>query len=201
MAYELDQLGVEIRLSTRATVENVKALDPCGVFVCCGGTHIEPKIPGVDSKKAIRVKDYLEGRAQPGKKVAVIGSGATGIETAATLATVIEMLPEIGTGIIARVLGVLLARLNKMDVKLMPGHKLTAITDTGITVEKMEDHTALNMEFDSVILALGIAPQTSYAQEFAANFEQSFILGDTVRSATALEAIKQANDAAWVFDT
>lgn len=207
MTYELEQLGVDIRLSTQATVETVKALNPCGVFVCCGGTHIEPKIPGVDSKKAIRVKDYLEGRAQPGKKVAVIGSGATGIETAATLATnghdvtVIEMLPEIGTGIIARVLGVLLARLNKMDVKLMPGHKLTAITDTGITVEKMEDHTSLDMEFDSVILALGIAPQTSYAQDFAANFDQAFILGDTVQSATALEAIKQANDAAWVFDT
>lgn len=206
MAYELDQLGVEIRLSTTATVESVKALNPCGVFVCCGGTHIEPKIPGIDSAKAVRVKDYLEKGVEVGKRVAVIGSGATGIETAATLATrghevtVIEMLPNIGTGVIARVLGVLVARLNKMGVKLMPGHKLTAITDTGITVQKMVDGSSLDMEFDSVILALGIAPQTQYAEEFAANFENAYVIGDTVKSATALEAIKVGNDYAWVFE-
>lgn len=206
MTYELEQLGVEIRLNTEATVENVKALDPCGVFVCCGGTHIEPKIPGIDSPKAIRVKDYLENGAQPGKKVAVIGSGATGMETAATLATrghevtIIEMLPQIGTGIIGRVLGVLVARLNKMGVKMMPGHKLTAITDTGITVEKMDDGSSIDMDFDSVILALGIAPRSDYAWEFASNFENAVILGDTVESATALKAIKDGNAAAWVFD-
>lgn len=206
MSGELEQLGVEVRLNTTATVEGVKALDPCGVFVCCGGNHIEPKLPGIDSPKAVRVKDYLENGAEVGKKVAVIGSGATGIETAATLAarghdvTIIEMLPEIGHGVIARVLGVLVARLNAANVKLMPGHKLTAITDTGITVQKMEDGSSMDMEFDSVLLAMGIAPQMSYAEEFAANFENAYIMGDTVQSATALEAIKAANDYAWVFE-
>ena len=206
MGFELEQLGVEVRLNTTATVENVKALDPCGVFSCCGGSHIEPKLPGIDSPKAVRVKDYLENGAEVGKKVAVIGSGATGIETAATLAarghdvTVIEMLPEIGTGVIARVLGVLIARLKKAGVKLMPGHKLTAITDTGITVEKVEDSSSVEMEFDSVILALGIAPKKDYAEEFASNFENVCIMGDAIKSATALEAIKLGNDYAWVFE-
>jgi 2,4-dienoyl-CoA reductase-like NADH-dependent reductase (Old Yellow Enzyme family)/thioredoxin reductase len=206
MGYELEKLGVDIRLNTRVTVDDVKALNPDGVFVCCGGTHIEPQIPGVDLPKAIRVKDYLEGRAQPGKKVAVIGSGATGLETAATLATrghevtVIEMLPKIGGGIIERVLLVLLARLRKLGVKLMPGHKLTAINEKGVVLERVEDGSEVEMEFDSVILALGIRPQREYACEFASAFDKAVVAGDAIEAATVLEAIRDANGAAWVYD-
>lgn len=205
MSYELEQLGVDVRLNTRATEESIKALNPYGVFVCCGGNHIEPKIPGMESEKAIRVKDYLEGRAQPGKKVAVIGSGATGIETAATLAsrghevTVIEMMPKIGSGMINRVLGVLIARLKSNGVSLLPGHKLTAINDMGVKLEKMEDGSEVEMEFDSVILALGICPQQEYADKLTSHFDKSVVLGDALLSSTVLEAVRDANGAAWVF--
>jgi 2,4-dienoyl-CoA reductase-like NADH-dependent reductase (Old Yellow Enzyme family)/thioredoxin reductase len=205
MNYELEQLGVDVRLNTRATEESIKELNPYGVFVCCGGKHIEPKIPGIESEKTIRVKDYLEGKAQPGKKVAVIGSGATGIETAATLAsrghevTVIEMMPKIGSGIINRVLGVLIARLTKSGVSLLPGHKLTAINDTGVKLEKMEDGSEVEMEFDSVILALGIGSQQKYANELASASDNSVVLGDALLSSTVLEAIRDANGSAWVF--
>lgn len=205
MTYELGQLGVDVRLNTKATKESIKALNPDGVFVCCGGNHIEPKIPGIESEKVVRVIDYLEGRAHLGKKVAVIGSGATGIETAATLVslghevTVVEMMPKIGSGIIDRVLSVLLARLIKNGVTLLPGHKLTAISENGVKLEKMDDGSQVEMEFDSVILALGICPQQEYAQELASDFDKSVILGDALLSSTVLEAIRDANGMAWVF--
>ena len=205
MTYELDQLGVDVYLNTKASAETIKKLEAEGVFVCCGGNHIEPDIPGLELEKTIRVVDYLEGRAQPGKKVAVIGSGATGIETAQTLVssghevTVIEMLPEIGSGIIDRVLMVLLARLKNSGVKFLPGHKLTAINDAGVKLEKMEDGSQVEMEFDSVILALGICPQHEYADELASVSNKSVVLGDAVVASTVLEAIRDANGAAWVF--
>lgn len=69
MTYELEELGVDVQLNTSATVENIKEMNPDGLFVACGGKHIEPRIPGLQSEKAIPVLEYLEGRAQAGKKV------------------------------------------------------------------------------------------------------------------------------------
>ncbi len=98
---ELKELNVEIRLNTEATVEACREIGAVGVFAAVGGNPIVPQLPGVE--KAVGAEDVLTGRVTlSGKKVAVIGGGVTGLETAEFLSgdnevTVVEMLNAVGT--------------------------------------------------------------------------------------------------------
>lgn len=207
---ELEEAGVDLRLSTKATRENVKELNPEAIFVCVGGKPIRPNIKGVDSDKVIMAEDYLEGKSEAGKKVAVIGSGATGLEVADTLKTkdperevsVIEMTNTIGASEIARVRMVVVAKLQKKGVELLPLHKLVEITDKGIKVENYQADEAnieKEMDFDTVILALGSSPQKDYVKEFEGLAEDVRIYGDAVKVKTLLEALRDAHFAAWDY--
>lgn len=206
MKLELSRLNIDLRLNTRADLDELKALDPDGVFVCCGGTHILPKVPGYDSEKAIPVKDFLLGKREAGRSVAIIGSGATGVETAATLAqrghevTIIDMLPTIGNGIIERVMGVLRAGLQRMNVRMMPGHKLLEVTQRGAKLEDVSSGEVKELDFDSVIFAVGIRPQHEFAAGIAEAFPNAVVLGDATAAATVFEAINDAYGAAWVYE-
>lgn len=206
MKLELSKLDVDIRLNTRADLESISAISPDGVFVCCGGTHILPKVPGHDSEKAVPVKDYLLGKRSVGHNVAIIGSGATGVETAATLAknghevTIIDMLPTIGNGIIERVMGVLRAGLKRMNVRMMPNTKLLEVTGLGAKLEDVKSGEVSELEFDSVVFAVGIRPQHEFAAQICEAYPNAVVLGDASNAATVFEAINDAFGAAWVYE-
>ena len=59
---EMKEYGIEVRLNTAATVDNVKALDPYCVIVACGGNQIVPKIPGVDRENVYYIEDVLQSK-------------------------------------------------------------------------------------------------------------------------------------------
>src|SRR5699024_11134326 len=129
---ELKAAGVDVKLNTEATRENVQALKPEAVFVCVGGNPMIPHIEGIDRDNVILAEDYLEGKKEAGKKVAVIGSGATGLEIADTLkvqdpereVAIVEMTNVIGASEIPRVRMVVVNKLQQLGVELLPLHKL-----------------------------------------------------------------------------
>lgn len=208
---ELEAAGVDLKLNTKATRENVKDLNPEVIFVCNGGLPIKPSsIEGIDSEKVIMAEDYLEGMKEAGKKVAVIGSGATGLEVADTLKTqdqkrdvsIIEMTDTIGASEIPRVRLVVVNKLKKEEVKLLPLHTLVGVTDKGIKVqvrEEGEKSTEKEMEFDTVILALGSRPQRDSSEEFEGLANEVRTYGDSVKVATLLEALRDAHFNAWAY--
>lgn len=67
----------------RKTLETEK---PDFVLLATGGQPITPKIPGVEKAHVVQAWEVLAGTAATGRKVVVIGGGATGIETALLLA-------------------------------------------------------------------------------------------------------------------
>lgn len=122
---ELKARDVDLRLNTEANKENVKELNPEAVFICAGGNPMKPPIKGLDSDKVIVAEDYLEGKREVGNKVAVIGSGATGLEPADTIKAtdpnkevfpIVEMTATLGVEI-ERNRMVILANLEKEGVK------------------------------------------------------------------------------------
>lgn len=207
---EMEACNVDLRLKTRATRENVAALNPEAIFVCVGGKPIRPNIKGIDSDKVIMAEEYLEGMKEAGKKVAVIGSGATGLEVADTLKTqdpqrqvsVIEMTSTLGASEIARVRMVVLKTLEVKGVDLLPLHKLVEVNEKGIKVEVTEegkDPAEKDMDFDTVVLALGSRPQKDCTEEFKGLGKVVRTYGDSVKIATLLEALRDARFAAWAY--
>lgn len=100
--------NIELHLNTvvdRALLDEFVKMDPYAVMLACGGEPIRPmRIPGIE--KAVLWKDVLSGAVSlENQKLAVIGGGMTGLETAQYLAergnqiTLIEMLPLIGNNI------------------------------------------------------------------------------------------------------
>jgi NADPH-dependent 2,4-dienoyl-CoA reductase/sulfur reductase-like enzyme len=78
--------GVEIRLNTRADEAAVMAEDPRAVVVATGSHPLLPHLPGVGEAPMVSAREVLAGRAEVGRRVAVLGGGSLGSEVAHHLA-------------------------------------------------------------------------------------------------------------------
>eukprot|EP01134_Creolimax_fragrantissima_P003316 CFRG3316T1 len=72
--------GVQLRLNTHATADDLKA-DGFDVIILATGVHPNrPNIKGLDNSKVLMYTDVLRDHATVGKKVAVIGAGGIGFD-------------------------------------------------------------------------------------------------------------------------
>ena len=136
MACNLEELGVEVRLNTKATPEMVRDLEPDAVFLALGADPIVPQIPC--SGPVYTFTDILTESVVPKGRAAVIGGGLVGLETAEFLAekgypvTVVEMQDAVGKGVYATVVLTLTKGLSEHNATILTNHQLTAVTETGI---------------------------------------------------------------------
>ncbi|MGW3911737.1 FAD-dependent oxidoreductase [Streptomyces sp. NPDC005070] len=77
---QLELHGVDVRLNTPATVENLAAYDE--VVVATGVSPRTPEIPGVDHPSVVGYLDVLRDGAPVGDRVAILGAGGIGFDVA-----------------------------------------------------------------------------------------------------------------------
>jgi NADPH-dependent 2,4-dienoyl-CoA reductase/sulfur reductase-like enzyme len=122
-----------------------------------------------------------------GKKVAVVGSGMAGIETAHFLAeggnevSLFEMADTIGPGLYFQYLIDIMDRIGKLGVKLYSNHKLVEIQNNTTIFETAEDEGKKEYPFDAVVIAVGAAPNSELTEEIQSQFERVYLLGDAVK--------------------
>lgn len=201
---QLEKLGVEIRLNTPATLDAVKALEPCAVFVAQGSGSVKPRsIPGLDSPKVWAPGDVLMGRVNfRDQDVCVVGSGMTGIETAELLGsqgnrvTVFEMADEIGPGVFFQNMIDVMRRVAAHGTKLCPKHKLLRVDGGDVTVETTDTREQKTFRFDGIVLSLGVAPNRELVETLRAEFPNVVLLGDASKGGRIADAIGSAYQAA-----
>ncbi|MDK2807703.1 MAG: hypothetical protein PWP24_436 [Clostridiales bacterium] len=202
---EIEALGVEVRLGHAPTPEEVKTLNPYGVIMACGGTPIRPNVPGIDGANVVRAEDVLVGKVKlSGQKIAVIGGGVTGLETAEVLGsdndvTVVEMADSVGTALYPSVRGTLLKRLEALDTHYLTNHALAAIGKDQISMTVMPAAITTTLAVDTVVIAIGVKPQTELIEAFEAVFDKITSVGDAHKPGLIGDAMKEANDKAFVF--
>jgi 2,4-dienoyl-CoA reductase (NADPH2) len=81
----LAALGVDVQLGARPDAVGLAAAGFDEIVVATGVTPRLPAIPGIDHPKALRYDDVLSGRKVPGRRVAIIGAGGIGFDTAVYL--------------------------------------------------------------------------------------------------------------------
>lgn len=205
MIGEIEALDIEVKLNTEATVDMVKELNPYGVILACGGNDIIPNVPGVHGANVYSAEDVLLDKAGlEGKKVAVIGGGVTGLETAEMLSkknqvTIIEMMNDVGTTLYASVKAMLLKRLSEAGVTIMTGHALTGIQDNKINLMIASSAFETELETDAVVLALGVRTRNTLIEEFEEAFEKVTTVGNASTPGDIVKAIQEGNDKAYVF--
>jgi 2,4-dienoyl-CoA reductase-like NADH-dependent reductase (Old Yellow Enzyme family)/thioredoxin reductase len=188
--------GADIRLSTGATPELVKGLEPDALFVAIGADPAEPAIPGIDLPHAVDFYHAIQHGEALGKRAAIIGGGTIGAEIALELAELhgkevflVEMTGEIAAQ------GNMLYRIalrQKMDaapnlVRLL-NTRCVEITPDTVLLEDDKKETR-RIPVDSVVIAAGVKAKRDEAASFYGITPDTFTIGDCNNPGKIMEAV------------
>jgi pyruvate/2-oxoglutarate dehydrogenase complex dihydrolipoamide dehydrogenase (E3) component len=162
---------------------------------------------GIESANVCVAEAVVRGTVRPKGKVAVIGTGMTGLETSEMLGemgcelTMVEMLDSVGPGIFAVILKELVGRISRFSPKLLTSHKLIGITGSGIELENMKDNSKVAVEADYVVLALGVAPDRKFVENFKSNLDcEVSVIGDAAKGGRIYDAMLDGYGKASIFN-
>lgn len=180
---QLRRWNVEVHLSTEATPEILKAMEPYAVFLATGTNEVVPgRIPGITEEIVVKVRDILEDKPHiKNKNIVIIGGGMTGMETAHYLAlkdndvTVVEMLPKKALPIADKLS---LADAMEDGAKFLYETKLAGIGKDSVTVEDVPTGEVKTLPADFVILSMGIRPNLALKEEIEGMFDKICTIGD-----------------------
>ena len=193
-------LGVDIRLNTEATPEEVEAEGPRAVIVAVGSEPLMPRIPGIDGEKVIHALEAYEDIDKVGPKVVMIGGGLAGCETGIHLArlgreiTIIEMTDTVATDCHSPHRIGLLEQMDKL-VTVKTGMRCTKIEDGKVTCADAGGNEVC-LTADTVIYALGMKPREDLASSFKDSALRFASVGDCSKAGKVLDAIHQGYYAA-----
>ena len=196
---QLDKLKVKIKLKTEVTSQLIRDKKPDVLIVAAGSTPIIPKMPGIEKQKVITAIDLLLGKKKSGERVVVLGGGLVGCETALWLAeqgketTVVEMLPEVATGICHANRVMLLDLLAKNEVDVITKMTIQEITDGGVlSIDKDLNKTVI--ECDTVVLAVGLKPSNEIYNSMDKEISHIYAIGDCKEARKIMDAIWEGYD-------
>lgn len=200
------QNGVKFEFDTLATPEILDSLAPEIVINATGANAVFPK--PFQKENVCTVTDILNGNVVLNdKKVAVIGSGMTGLETSELLCeqgnkvSIIEMADEIAPGAYFQQLDDALPKLKAAGTQFFASSKLTEIQSDCVVVENTKTGEKKNIAADFVVLSLGCRPDNSLLDEIKDGKSYKVInIGDSVKIGRIANATQAAFDAVMSVD-
>jgi len=191
---------VEIRLNTPVTAAYADK-ENADVLICALGSEpLIPLLPGVDGKNVIPVGDLPTRRKDIGQRVAILGGGLAGCETAVYLADegktviLVEMLETLAPDANHFQGGILQERLRgRVDIKL--GYKGARIDEAGLYCISPEGKEAF-VRADAVIIAIGQRARRREADALLNAAPRVYQIGDCVIPKDMTAAIYQGYHAA-----
>lgn len=158
--------GAKVLFNTKADKDIIASYSPEIVITATGGNAIHPK--SFNGDNVVTVTQVLNGDIDiSNKKVAVIGSGMTGLETSELLVskgnkvTVVEMADKIAPGAWFQQLDDALPVLEKAGTEFLTSHKLLSVSSSGIELENLKENKAVAIKVDLVVLSLGVRSDNS----------------------------------------
>lgn len=198
---------------TEATVELVNSLKPDIIVNATGSSPLLPPIKGLHEhidkeggkvssilNMIAHVNDYPEDLT--GKKVAVIGGGAVGLDVVEFFApkgadvSIVEMMPIIGNGIdpVSKVDTATL--MTKYNVRQMTNTALQEVKEDSFIVKANGEEEVLS--FDYGFVCLGMRAETPVLQALKDAFEDTDIeivnIGDSVRARRIMEGTDEGRN-------
>ncbi|MBR2869145.1 MAG: FAD-dependent oxidoreductase [Clostridia bacterium] len=193
------KLGVEFLMNTEVTKVFVENAKPFAVICATGAYASRPKfIDGYDRENVYTTTDILDGSVVlENKKVAVIGSGMTGLETAELLTvtgnnvTVVEMADEIAPGVWHQHVNDIMPRLEAKNTAFLTAKKLTAIKEESIVIEDKKGNKS-EVATDFVVLSLGAKSEKSLYTELKNSGVNTYLIGDAEKVGRIADATRSA---------
>lgn len=193
----LPRLGVKLLTGKQPTAAELNAFDE--VIVATGAHDAELKVTGAELAHVVSSWDVLARKVTVFGRVAVIGGGLVGSETAEYLSaegakvSIIEMTSEIAKGESSTVLPEMKADFAARGVKQFVNCKVIEITCDEVVCEDLVEGNQVRIPADFVVVAVGAKPNVFDASEVKANVHYC---GDCVKAADISHAIRTAYDVA-----
>jgi 2,4-dienoyl-CoA reductase-like NADH-dependent reductase (Old Yellow Enzyme family)/thioredoxin reductase len=201
--HALKRLGVKIELGREVTLKDVEAFKADVVIVATGGRPLLLKsIQGLDNPNVVTADDVLLGKAEVGANVAIVGGSSMGVETAEFIllqegkkVLVVEMMHDILLDISHDSELALLDKLAKKDFRYQTSTMVKAIEkkngklDLRVIKYSQED---VFSGFDTVVMAVGVAPDNRLGLELKQKFDNVYLIGDCEASGDYRKAVHDA---------
>ncbi|MBQ9227908.1 MAG: FAD-dependent oxidoreductase [Eubacterium sp.] len=207
MLTEAAGLGITVQTGTEATAELLAAMKPYAVVLATGGTPIKPRsIEGIDRETVFTAPEILLGEKEiKDSRVAVIGSGLTGLETTEKLnelgntVTVIEMADKVAGAAWFQFVDDSMSRIKPYGTRFMLSTKLVSIEEHGVTVEDAKTGVQQTVDADYVVLSMGVRPNNALREALEAAGIKTVTVGDADRGGTIGNATQSAFHKAMVL--
>lgn len=189
--------GAEILTGVEATEDVLERYNPYAIVCATGGNAVHPK--AFSGENVCTVTEILNGTVQvEHKRIAVIGSGMTGLETSELLlaqnnrVVIVEMASSIAPGAYFQQLDDALPKLRKGGAVFMVGHKLLSIRDGCIELEKCDDGSRVEVSCDLVVLSMGVRPDNALYESIKHKFSRVYNIGDSAKVGRICNATESA---------
>lgn len=201
---QMEPTGVVVHKNSVITSEIIQKIAPDVTIVATGAHPLVPPIPGVDLDKVVTAVDLLKGLKKAGKRVTLVGGGLSGCEVAIWLAqkgcevSLVEMLPETmvgGAPVPTQVKLMTRDLMKKYAVDIHTSSRLVQITDEGVELQREREGIKI-LEADTVVLALGMKPETTLADKLDEQREHVYRIGDCRAPKNVMNAIWDAYEIA-----
>ena len=210
--YRAKKAGVKFEFGKEATVEAVKEFAPEAVIVATGAKPLIPPIKGTQDYPVRTAHSFLRGEfVIPKGRVCVLGGGEVACETAETIiansrptaftrgfdasigdveVSIIEMQPQLMTGVCGPNRAPLLRTLKKNGVDINVNTKILEVTDHDVKVQRKDGSEEWLRGFDYIIFGLGARAYDPISEQLREFVPEVFVIGDAAKA-------RQSSDAMW----
>ncbi len=210
--YRAKKAGVKFEFKKEATVENVKEFAPDAVVLATGATPLIPTfIKGVGEYPIITTHDILSRKVTiPKGRVCILGGGEVACETAEMLMAdarpnsfattgsigdveveLVEMLPQMMTGVCLPNRNIALASLRREGVKMHVNSKVLEVTEHDVKIQHKDGSEEWLKGFDYIVLGLGSRKYDPLSEALKDVVPEIHVIGDAIKPGQSSDAMHQ----------
>ncbi len=203
LSRQVEKLGVDVRLNTAATADEILREKPDAVVVATGSVPQRPPIPGADAPHVCDVSDLLLGRASPGKRAVVIDGesfyraliAADFLLQQGCEVEVLSPVFFVGMNVTMPSLIITYMNLCSAGAVLTPLHMVSRIEDRAVhAYHVFSGADRVLPDVDTVVLAYPGRAENSLYRELKGRVPELYSIGDCVAPRKVDMAILEGHD-------
>lgn len=194
--------NITVMLNTEATPQMIAEMAPDACFAAIGAVHKVADIPGMERNKIIYADELHQHEDELGEKIAVIGGGLTGSETAVYLAqqgrhvSLIGRRDQFAFDASQAHQGATIFMIEKYCASALKNTAVVEITEQGVRCREKTTGAETLIEADTVIIAIGSRGLSMEACAFEGQVSEFRFIGDCRKAGTIQHATMQGYYAA-----